>query len=248
MACSISVCDRNFQFFAVALVSIALTRIGMAQEPTPSLQAPTIKVQVQQVLVPVVVTDRKGRFITDLKASDFQVFEDGVEQKLASFTTHEDATPDLLQPGSGKEPVPRPGEAQPLHPPNTLNDMRPHHTYLIILDTLNSSFGSFVQIRGALEKLFKQEHGADTQYAVIALGRTTDVIQNLTRDPEAVLAALANKKINKTIASSEALNLAQQEIDLRRMLEDKCRQAGNPNVPDPRSVSENYGLFLHSHL
>lgn len=53
--------------------------------------------------MPVVVTDRKGHFITDLKASDFQVFEDGTEQKLVSFTTHEDTTPDLLQPENGKK-------------------------------------------------------------------------------------------------------------------------------------------------
>jgi hypothetical protein len=67
--------------------------------------------------VPVVVTDRKGHFITDLKASDFRVFEDGVEQKLTFFTTHEDATPDLLQPDTGKEPAPHPSEGESAAPP-----------------------------------------------------------------------------------------------------------------------------------
>ena len=80
MVCSIFGCDRKSRVVVLALAGIALTGISIAQEPAPGTQAPAIKVQVQQVLVPVVVTDRKGHFITDLKASDFQVFEDGVEQ------------------------------------------------------------------------------------------------------------------------------------------------------------------------
>src|ERR1035438_8084915 len=119
MVRSVSWLNRNFRLFGLALASFALAGITPAQEPAPSTQAPAIKVQVQQVLVPVVVTDRKGHFITDLKASDFQVFEDGTEQKLASFTTHEDATPDLLQPDSGKEPAPHPGDVELAPPPTT---------------------------------------------------------------------------------------------------------------------------------
>jgi hypothetical protein len=106
MAKSISRHNRKFLLVGLALACFAIVEITVAPEPTPNVQAPAIKVQVQQVLVPVVVTDRKGHFITDLKASDFQVFEDGAEQKLVSFATHEDATPDLLQPDSGKEAAP----------------------------------------------------------------------------------------------------------------------------------------------
>ena len=83
--------------------------------------------------------------------------------------------------------------------------------YLIVLDTLNSSLAGFVYVRQALEKLFEQEQGTDTQYAVIALGRTALVVQNLTRDPNAVLAALEKKDFGNTIVSSEASNFAQQE-------------------------------------
>ena len=49
-------------------------------------QEATIRVDVQQVLVPVVVTDKKGHPVSGLRASDFQVFEDGVRQQIASFS------------------------------------------------------------------------------------------------------------------------------------------------------------------
>jgi hypothetical protein len=42
----------------------------------------TIRVSVDMVSLPVVVTNREGKRITDLKKEDFQVFENGT---MASF-------------------------------------------------------------------------------------------------------------------------------------------------------------------
>jgi VWFA-related protein len=50
-------------------------------------QEAAIRVDVQQVLVPVVVTDKKGHYVSGLRAADFQIFEDGVRQEIASFTS-----------------------------------------------------------------------------------------------------------------------------------------------------------------
>ncbi len=46
----------------------------------------TIKVDVRQVLVPVIVTDKDGHHVTGLTRDDFHVFEDGVEQKISGFS------------------------------------------------------------------------------------------------------------------------------------------------------------------
>lgn len=45
----------------------------------------TIRVAVEMVSLPVVVTTREGKRITDLKKEDFQVFEDGVPQQITGF-------------------------------------------------------------------------------------------------------------------------------------------------------------------
>jgi VWFA-related protein len=47
-------------------------------------QEPTIRVDVQQVLVPTFVTDKKGHSVGGLRAADFQLLEDGVAQEIAS--------------------------------------------------------------------------------------------------------------------------------------------------------------------
>jgi VWFA-related protein len=48
-------------------------------------QAP-IKVQVNEVIVPVTVTDAKNRFVSDLDATDFKIFDEGKEQKIEFFS------------------------------------------------------------------------------------------------------------------------------------------------------------------
>jgi Ca-activated chloride channel family protein len=52
----------------------------------PQSPAPSIKVQVNEVIVPVTVTDEKGRFVNDLDQKDFSVFDEGKEQKIQFFT------------------------------------------------------------------------------------------------------------------------------------------------------------------
>jgi VWFA-related protein len=49
-------------------------------------QEDVIRVRSNEVRLDVVVKDKKGRPIRDLKASDFEVLEDGVPQKVESFT------------------------------------------------------------------------------------------------------------------------------------------------------------------
>ena len=51
-----------------------------------ALGQPPIKVQVNEVIVPVTVTDEKGRFVSNLDAKDFHIFDEGKEQKLDYFS------------------------------------------------------------------------------------------------------------------------------------------------------------------
>jgi len=182
-------------------------------ETQPPSSPTVIRVQVKQVLVPVVVTDRKGHHVTGLKVSDFEVLEDGVPQRLLAFSTEQDGAANLFAPQPTTAGPPPAAEAAP---PVRRN-------YLICLDTLNSSFGDFTQVREALRKLFRQERGADSQYALIALGRPTGVIQNLTRDPDAILQALDSKDLLRSIQSSEADNLSHQLGELGSILANYCQ-------------------------
>src|SRR3954454_14123261 len=53
-------------------------------------QDDTIKVNTAIVSVPVTVSDRDGRYIPDLKFSDFSLRRDGVDQKIDFFASTEE--------------------------------------------------------------------------------------------------------------------------------------------------------------
>ena len=49
------------------------------------------KVDTRLISVPVVVSDRDGRYIPNLKATDFTVLQDGVKQNIEFFGATEEA-------------------------------------------------------------------------------------------------------------------------------------------------------------
>jgi len=75
----------NFSKMAVLAVLVwACVSAANAQDDV-------IKVDTTLVAVPVVVSDRQGRYVPGLKTSDFKVFRDGAEQKIDFFASTEEA-------------------------------------------------------------------------------------------------------------------------------------------------------------
>lgn len=83
--------------FALSL-PIALPVAVLGQGPTetpkdtpghasnPPREPNNIKVQVNEVIVPVTVTDEKGRFVSDLDKGDFRIFDEGRPQTIGYFS------------------------------------------------------------------------------------------------------------------------------------------------------------------
>jgi VWFA-related protein len=52
----------------------------------PADPHPNIRVQVNEVIVPVTVTDDKNRFVSNLEPQDFRIYDEGKEQKIRFFS------------------------------------------------------------------------------------------------------------------------------------------------------------------
>src|SRR5580658_9850007 len=74
--------------------ALAVTCIATAACIALYAQAP-IKVSVNEVIVPVTVTDEKGRFISNLTRDDFKIFDENKEQKI-DFFSHEQSQPIVI--------------------------------------------------------------------------------------------------------------------------------------------------------
>ena len=82
---------RSALFLVLAFSLFGQSETPAAQKPdvAPNPQTPApppIQVQVNEVIVPVTVTDEKGRFVSDLEQKDFTVYDEGKEQQIQFFT------------------------------------------------------------------------------------------------------------------------------------------------------------------
>ncbi|HEV2688960.1 MAG TPA: VWA domain-containing protein [Bryobacteraceae bacterium] len=80
--------SRVLPGIAAALSLCAQPQPPIVQNPVPTTQppGPPIKVQVNEVIVPVTVTDEKGKFVIDLDEKDFTIYDEGKPQKIRFFT------------------------------------------------------------------------------------------------------------------------------------------------------------------
>lgn len=76
--------------FSLALV----LAISLSLRPAANAQAP-IQVSVNEVIVPITVTDDQGRFVSNLTKSDFKIFDENKEQKI-DFFSHEQSQPIVI--------------------------------------------------------------------------------------------------------------------------------------------------------
>lgn len=75
------------QLCCLAAAAILWIPAAESQSPEKPSAPPTIRVNVEMISLPVVVTDRTGKRITDLKQEDFQIFEDEVPQEISGFAS-----------------------------------------------------------------------------------------------------------------------------------------------------------------
>lgn len=57
----------------------------LAQDVTPPLAGPTIRVTSTEIALDLVVRDKKGRQVKNVKPGELEIYEDGVRQQLLSF-------------------------------------------------------------------------------------------------------------------------------------------------------------------
>jgi VWFA-related protein len=128
---------------APMLLGLALAASLLAQEKPPSTaqtpaaapaqappaaaeETPTFPTQLEQVIVDVVVTDKKGVPIRNLTAADMTVTEDGVKQDVVSFEAIE--LPD--QPAAAAPPPPKVSS-------NTAPEEQRARTFVIVFDDVH---------------------------------------------------------------------------------------------------------------
>ena len=176
--------------------------------------APVIRVDVRQVLVPVIVTDSKGHHATGLKASDFQILEDGVPQEIAAFSTDTSASA-----SAEIASVPRASKQLPAVEVGSTG-----HTFVICIDALHTALVNSSRTREALTRLFEKEKSDGAQYVLLSIGPQLRVLQTATRDPAAVLSSLRKPAVLPAMGGGNAAELGSEINELKKRMYDFCRR------------------------
>ena len=117
--------------------------------PASNPQAtPTFRVQIDAVTMDVIVKDDRGRFVPDLKKDEFEIYEDGVKQEIASMTmSHGGRVTNVLE-----APPPAPPEGIILPPVRRVNDTS-GRIFLFFVDDLHMQFQSTGRVREIFKKI-----------------------------------------------------------------------------------------------
>jgi VWFA-related protein len=182
---------------------------SLPEAPTPHPET-VIHSTVRLVQVSVVVEDKKGNPVTDLKPEDFTVLDEGKPQKIAFFTA---ATPPLATP-STDQPSPKPVHQLPANAFTNRFDLKgedpPGAVTVVLFDALNTApqDQSFVrkEVIHFLQALKPQDH-----VAVYGLTNQLLILHEFTRD-SADLVAAANRYSPKELAAFDATHTP--DIDL----------------------------------
>jgi VWFA-related protein len=180
-------------FFTLAL-SVPSVSQATADQPQEVLHSDqTLRTNTRLVVVDVVATDSKGQPVTDLKAADFTVLEDGKPQKINGFNfEHPGGAPQVVQinlPPSVVTNAPR-------FQSNSLN--------VILFDTVNGDFAEHAYARDQLLK-FLNSAELGRPVAIFALQTQLKLLHDFTTDNKALSAAVAKYKPPATTINSESI-------------------------------------------
>jgi VWFA-related protein len=139
------------------------------------------RTQTTLIQVPVVVTDKRGSHIHGLTRNEFHLFENGKEQKLATFEeviASQDKFPATAT---------QPGEFHNF----TISEEQPRTVTVIALDTINTPFLDQTSGRRELVKYLANSVDSGQILALVILtSHGLQVVQGLTGDPEGLVRAL----------------------------------------------------------
>ena len=152
------------------LVSYAHVRAQQAGETQkPALQ---LQVNVSKVLVPVVVRDKAGHVVADLKQEDFQLFDNGKPAVISSFTVEKRTGKAAAVVGEGSA-----GQTAGPSPPQ---DALPDRILIFLFDDMHLNFEDLTYAKQAgLKVIAESLTGSDMAAVVSTSGKTNS---GLTRD------------------------------------------------------------------
>lgn len=186
---------------AVLLCGLAAAQSNPTPPPAPGDDADVIRFRSfsRMVMVDVIVKDSSGRSVRGLKPEDFEVFEDGQPQRVASFSHSQD---NLLRRRPAREPAALMDVYSNQRPPDE-DELRPS---IILLDLLNTSVQDRMIARRALTRFVRERMQRSEPLAVFVLWNKLELVQDFTGNAALLHHSISNDRRTMADPKKDTLN------------------------------------------
>jgi VWFA-related protein len=188
------------KYLALLLIVLSCSSVAWAQEED------VVKVKANLVNIDVMVKDKKGRYIADLKPEDFTIVENGVSQKIEFF----DAP--LMHAEVKTSPATVTSEATTTTTPPA-NAARNY--VALVLDSQTTDITNLKQVREGMLKYIREQVTDNDIVALLSVTNGLQMLQPFTQDKAKLIAALENAGVNANSKGFEQKDIA-GNIDARR--------------------------------
>jgi VWFA-related protein len=154
---------------------------GQTQDVTPPPTQPTIRVTATEVALDLVVRDKKGREVKNLKPGDVEILEDGVKQQVLSFRMV-----------TGKEQEHRADKAPPQAAAPVQSSLPLREVYAICIIFHNIDPVTRPHAVQVVKEFIKSNLPPESYIGIFNLNEKLDVVHEFTKNRDELLASTFN--------------------------------------------------------
>jgi Ca-activated chloride channel homolog len=232
-------------------LAISLSEISLpvfAQEE----QRPVFRVKVDMVVLSFTVTESRGHYVNGLKPTDFRILEDGIVQKIATFSEGSKPPLAVLEDGSTRPLIGGTGIGDGAVKPGVdpRGDAFVGTNVFILFDTSNYMYRGFVYASDAIADFIRGLDRADS-VAVYTFSRNLSRAALLTRDRNEAIVGLRKAVAGDDAALYNALLLALRDaakVPGRKVVIVFSNGPDNASMVAPddvRAVAEDEGVPIY---
>src|SRR5438046_1638077 len=194
----------------IAFLLAAIPIHSQDKKPNKSDDQDVIKVTSNLVSLDVIVKDKKGKPVTDLKAEDFTVSENGVPQKIEFF----DSTLSTLS-SLGVTTQPTDAVASTERKPQSPAGF-PRNIIALVLDGQSTELANLKHVREGMLKYIHERITDNDSVALFSISGGLQLLQPFTHDKGALIAAVEKAYDSSTVSkTSEARGISENISALR---------------------------------
>ena len=187
------------KYVALFLIAIMFGSVVFAQQQQKPSEDEVVRVKSNLVNIDVMVKDKKGKYVSDLKAEDFTVVENGVAQKIEFFDAPS------LRPDAKSTTAAGPASTTTTTVPPSA---APQNYVALVLDSQTTDITNLKQVREGMTRYVRDQITDNDVVALLSVTNSLQMLQPFTQDKNKLIAALENGGVNASSTNFERKDIA----------------------------------------